>query len=276
MFSRIVSPGISSPVVIGSSVVAMALRTLALATVPRDDAPWTARSARRGRDARCRGARRLRLSSSSSSSSASSSANSSTSTATQPASSSASTAASLPTQTAQNGFEGVPIEPGQDLGPRSTDSAPVDGIQCGSREQLFYHIHTHLLVFVNGVPRSLPGGIGIPGSTIEQSTEGPVAAGGKCIYWLHTHAPDGIIHVESPARRMYTLGNFFDEWRQPLSSTQVATAKGPVSVVVDGKAWTKSPRAIPLLPHLVIQISVGQPVTPVSVSGALLDRADQG
>ena len=28
--------------------------------------------------------------------------------------------------------------------------------------------------------------------------------------WLHTHAADGIVHIESPVDRTYTLGNFFD------------------------------------------------------------------
>ncbi len=163
----------------------------------------------------------------------------------------------------QTGFEGVPIESGPALAPAgTTQTGKIDGIVCGPIEQLAYHIHSHLLVYVNGSPRALPGGIGIPGSQVEQSTEGPVAAGGKCIYWLHTHAPDGIIHVESPTERVYTLGEFFDEWHQPLSSSQVAAATGTVSAFVDGKPWTKSPRGIPLLPHAVIQLSVGDPVVP--------------
>ena len=69
-------------------------------------------------------------------------------------------------------------------------------------------------------------GIGIPGSEVQQTSEGPVAVGGKCIYWLHTHAPDGVIHIESPFERVYTLGNLFDIWHQPLSKRQVGDAKG--------------------------------------------------
>ncbi|HUO74682.1 MAG TPA: hypothetical protein VMU39_28185 [Solirubrobacteraceae bacterium] len=165
--------------------------------------------------------------------------------------------------TAQIGFENVPIEQGADIAPASsTQTGAVDGITCGPTEQLAYHIHAHLLVYVNGQPRALPGGIGIPGSVVEQSSEGPVAAGGQCIYWLHTHAPDGVIHIESPTRRIYTLGNFFDEWHQPLSATQVGTATGTVTAFVNGKAWTKSLRTIPLEPHAVIQLSVGDPVVP--------------
>jgi len=168
-----------------------------------------------------------------------------------------------PASQTQMGFEGVPIEPGPELASAGTTGRkPVDGIKCAPSEQLAYHIHVHLAVYDNGGPRSLPGGIGIPGSQIVQTSQGPVAAGGHCIYWLHTHAPDGIIHVESPTFRVYTLGQFFNIWRQPLSSNQVAGAKGPVSVLVNGKPWTKNPRSIPLIPHYVIQMSVGDPVVP--------------
>jgi hypothetical protein len=157
----------------------------------------------------------------------------------------------------------MPIEQGSSIAPASsTGTKPVDGITCGLKEQLAYHIHAHLLVFANGQPRALPGGIGIPGSQVVQSTEGPVASGGHCIYWLHTHAPDGVIHVESPTKRIYTLGNFFDIWRQPLSRTQVGDIKGTISAFVNGKPWTKDVRSIPLLPHAVIQFNVGEPPVP--------------
>jgi hypothetical protein len=161
------------------------------------------------------------------------------------------------------GFEGVAIEQGPDLAPAdTTQTGPVDGIQCGATEQLEYHIHAHLAVYLNGTPRAVPGGIGIPGSMVEESSEGPVAAGGECIYWLHTHAPDGVIHIESPTRRIYSLGNFFDIWHQPLSTGRVGNAAGRVTALVDGKRWKQDPRAIPLLPHAVIQLDVGAPTPP--------------
>jgi hypothetical protein len=175
-------------------------------------------------------------------------------------------AASTTSQTsgkAKIGFEGVPIEQGALLAsPGTTETGTVNGITCGPTEQLAYHIHAHLLVYVNGQARALPGGIGIPGSQVVSSPQGPVAAGGECIYWLHTHAPDGVIHIESPTKRIYTLGDFFDEWHQPLSSSEVAGAKGKVTATVNGKSWTKDPRSIPLDPHAVIQLSVGSPVAP--------------
>jgi hypothetical protein len=161
----------------------------------------------------------------------------------------------------QLGFEGIPIQNGAAVAPASTtQTGTVNGIQCGSKEELAYHIHAHLAVFDNGQARSVPGGIGIPGSQVVQTTEGPVASGGQCIYWLHTHAPDGVIHIESPTQRIYSLGDFFDEWHQPLSATQVGDVMGKVSAIVNGKPWTKSIRAIPLNPHQVIQLNVGSPV----------------
>jgi hypothetical protein len=171
------------------------------------------------------------------------------------------------------GFEGVPLEHGSDLAPGTSRAAPVDGIQCGLTEQLAYHIHAHLSVYVSGQQRAIPAGVGIAGAVVQPSPQGPVVGQGKCIYWLHTHTTDGIVHIESPIRRIYTLGNFFDVWGQPLSANQVGPAKGKVTAFVNGKAWTKDPRLIPLEPHAVIQLDVGAPATPfqpVSFAGTQL------
>jgi hypothetical protein len=161
-------------------------------------------------------------------------------------------------------FEKVPLEHGAEIAPASsTRRAAVDGIHCAPLEQLAYHIHAHLLVYDDGKPRSLPGGIGIPGSKVlDDPGYGPVALGGHCYYWLHTHAPDGVIHIESPTQRIYTLGAFFDEWHQPLTSTRIGTIAGRQTWTVNGKRWRKSPRAIPLEPHTDIQLSVGKPIEP--------------
>ena len=163
------------------------------------------------------------------------------------------------------GPEGIPLEPGQSLAAASstTPAGIVDGISCAPVEQLAYHIHTHFQVYVDGQPRSLPGGIGLLDPVVAQNTPvGPFYGASQCYYWLHTHTSDGIIHVESPTARIYTLGNFFDEWRQPLSSVQVAGAHGKVTAFIDGSAWRKSPRMLPLLAHAVIQLDIGSPVVP--------------
>jgi hypothetical protein len=140
---------------------------------------------------------------------------------------------------------------------------PVDGITCDTQEQVAYHIHAHLAIFVNGVQRIVPEGIGIaPPRQEEQSSEGPFVVAGSCFYWLHSHTPDGVIHIESPDQRVYTLGQYFDEWRQPLSATQVGPAPGKITAFVDGRPYSGDPRAIALLPHRQIQLDVGTPVVP--------------
>jgi len=173
------------------------------------------------------------------------------------------------------GPEGIPLEKGPQLAPAgtTTQGATVDGVHCEAQEQVVYHIHAHLQVYVDGKPRALPAAIGMVGPVSEQTPYGPFYGAEQCYYFLHTHASDGIIHIESPSVRIYTLGNFFDEWNQPLSGAQVAGDKGKVTAFVNGKPWTKDPRAIPLVPHASIQLDVGSPVVPareISWSGTNL------
>jgi hypothetical protein len=135
---------------------------------------------------------------------------------------------------------------------------PVDGISCETSEQVVYHIHAHLAVYTNGKARIIPEGIGIvPPTQVVQASAGPFVVAGKCFYWLHSHTADGIIHVESPSQRVYTLGNYFDIWNQPLSATQVGPAHGQVTGYVDGQPFPGDPRSIPLNAHTLIQLDVG-------------------
>jgi len=134
----------------------------------------------------------------------------------------------------------------------------VDGISCDTSEQVVYHIHAHLAVYTNGKLRIIPEGIGIvPPTQVVQTSAGAFVVSGKCFYWLHSHTADGIIHVESPSQRVYTLGNYFDIWNQPLSTTQVGPEHGAVTAFVDGQSFTGDPRSIPLNAHSVIQLDVG-------------------
>jgi hypothetical protein len=201
--------------------------------------------------------------------SSSSSTSSTSSAAASPTTSASATSATSTAQAAsqQLGPEGIPLEAGAPLAPASstTSGATLDGIQCAPLEQLAYHIHSHLQVYVNGQPRALPAAIGILGPVAQQTAYGPFYGAQQCIYWLHTHASDGVIHIESPTKRVYTLGNFFDEWHQPLSRTQVASAKGKVSAFLNGKRWNQNPRTIPLLPHASVQLDVGAPTVPAKI-----------
>jgi hypothetical protein len=160
------------------------------------------------------------------------------------------------------GPEGIVLEEGQLLAPASTAATgqAVDGIQCDASEQVAYHIHTHLTVYVNGAQRPIPAGIGIVAPVAEQTANGQFDSASRCYYWLHVHAQDGIIHVESPSTVTYTLGQFFAIWNQPLTSGQVGAAKGTVTAYVNGVRYTGNPATIPLQSHEDIQIDVGTPV----------------
>jgi hypothetical protein len=167
------------------------------------------------------------------------------------------------------GFEGPPLETGTDLAPAGAPApgGSVDGIACQSGEQLLFHTHVRLTIFVDGHERAVPAGVGIADAQTQQTAKGPVAAGGACISWLHTHTTDGIIHIQSPIQRAYTLRNFFDVWGQPLSQTQVGPASGPVTAIVNGRAWVGDPGAITLTAHAQIQLEVGSPlIAPVHIS----------
>jgi hypothetical protein len=167
------------------------------------------------------------------------------------------------------GPEGVPIPAASPLATDSTKATggKVDGISCQTNEQTIFHIHAHLTVFVNGVARQIPAGIGIPGAKAQSTPQGQFIGGGDCFYWLHTHAADGIIHIESPIHRIYTLGDFFDEWGQPLEPTQAGPVHGHVTVIYNGKAYHGNPRDVPLNAHAQIQLEVGTPlVTPTSIT----------
>ena len=169
------------------------------------------------------------------------------------------TAAPAPGST---GPENVPIPSAPVLAGTSAATAgqAVDGIGCQSSEQTVFHIHTHLTIFVNGQQRQVPAGIGIPGAVAQQTQAGPFVNSGSCFYWLHTHAADGIIHIESPVQRTYTLGEFFDEWGQPLGPGQVGQAQGKVTVIVNGQVFKGNPRDVPLGSHENLQVEVGTPL----------------
>ena len=138
----------------------------------------------------------------------------------------------------------------------------IDGVQCQTSEQAVYHIHAHLAIFANGQPRTVPLGIGIPNPQTDNSGGSPFAVSGTCFYWLHSHDTTGIMHVESPDQRVYTLGNWFDIWGEKLNASQVGSDTGTVTAYVNGQPYTGDPRQIPLTAHAVIQLDVGTGVAP--------------
>ena len=128
----------------------------------------------------------------------------------------------------------------------------IAGISCDHMEGQRLHIHQHLVIFDHGKDVPIPANVG----------QRPASS---CLYWVHTHTPDGIIHIEAPRDRTFTLGDFFAIWGQPLSRTDVASAhlaKGtPMRVWVNGKVYRRNPAAIRLNAHTDIVIEAGPPFT---------------
>ena len=127
---------------------------------------------------------------------------------------------------------------------------PVDGISCESQEVLTYHVHAHVAILRDGLPLLVPRYIGITSS---------------CIYWLHTHDDSGIIHIEAPTARNFTLKQLFDIWGYPLSANGVATYDvpgGQLTAFRDGQQWTGDPNDIELTAHTLVVLEIGKVVPP--------------
>jgi hypothetical protein len=130
----------------------------------------------------------------------------------------------------------------------SNGARVIDGIRC-QPEHLESHYHAHLELLRDGHPVQVPALIGID---LQH----------QCLYWLHTHDTTGVMHIESPDSRTYTLGQFFDVWGKPLSRTRAASLNGALKVFVGQKPVNGDPRAIVLKSHELITIEQGRTVTP--------------
>jgi hypothetical protein len=173
------------------------------------------------------------------------------------------------------GAEGIPLAQGPSLATLATAATgqKVDGIQCNTGEQTVTHVHSHLTIFINGKARVIPYGIGVPGAAAVATAHGPFVQTGSCFYWLHTHQTDGVIHIESPSTsEAFNLGQFFAEWGQPLTKTQVGPASGKLTLFFTspGKKvgiYKGDPANLPLGNHYQIQIDVGTPIVkPVDIT----------
>ena len=127
----------------------------------------------------------------------------------------------------------------------------IDGIPCETMEGTAEHTHQHLTLIVDGKVAYAPASSGINDSA-------------QCLYWLHTHSPDGIIHLESPVKHPFMLGEFLDIWRSTPSVdrsllTDVIAKQKPTQVWLNGNLYTGNPWTIPLTPQAQIAIEYGQP-----------------
>ena len=133
---------------------------------------------------------------------------------------------------------------------------PVGTFECFPTMPDTYHVHTHLSIFLDGVALAVPADIGIVGE--DTPTE--------CFYPVHTHDRSGKIHIEAAAPAMFTLGQLFAIWGQPLSPDNVAGLTGkPVAIYVTDQNGVVTQAVgnwgdLELLSHREITIQVGTAV----------------
>jgi hypothetical protein len=130
------------------------------------------------------------------------------------------------------------------------------GLPMLGAEGQVLHIHSHLDVFVDGKAVTVPAEIGIDEAKQQISP-------------LHTHDPSGVVHIESPVKADFTLGEFMTEWHVPLSKDALGPLKTgggkELHVYVNGKEQTGDPATVKLAAHEEIAIVYGSPADKVKV-----------
>ena len=125
----------------------------------------------------------------------------------------------------------------------------IDGVSCDSLEHSDFHIHAHVTMYIDGKIAPVPAQIGI-------------APDNSCLYWLHTHTSDGVVHIEAPNGLSITLKNFLDIWgdRFPqLSYPSQLSDPTAWQAYVNGKPFTGDFRTIPLQAHTLVTLAYNSP-----------------
>ncbi len=124
----------------------------------------------------------------------------------------------------------------------------ISGVECHRTEQTTYHVHSHLDVFVDGQRQQVPANIGILSSP-------------SCLFWLHTHDTDGIIHVEAPQTRNFTLGQFLNIWNQTRDPNGLfdSVSDKNATAYVNGDQFVGNYRDIQLESRKQIVLAYGEP-----------------
>ncbi|HEY5834251.1 hypothetical protein [Streptomyces sp.] len=122
------------------------------------------------------------------------------------------------------------------------------GLPMLGEEGQVLHIHSHLDVYVDGKVVTVPAEIGV--DLVKQQ-----------ISPLHTHDTSGIVHVESPVKADFTLGQFMTEWNVPISKDALGPLKTgsgkELHVYVNGKEQTGDPTSLKLGAHDEIAVVYG-------------------
>jgi len=120
---------------------------------------------------------------------------------------------------------------GAKKGLSSEEAAAAEGksnrevaMSCTTDMATEFHIHPFLTIMIDGEKRTIPTDVGI--------VDG-------CMHPLHTHDELGKLHVESPVKRDFTLGDFFAVWDKPFDKDHIldktVDAEHEIRLLVNGK-----------------------------------------
>ncbi|MDQ3865921.1 MAG: hypothetical protein M3304_03705, partial [Actinomycetota bacterium] len=122
------------------------------------------------------------------------------------------------------------------------------GLPALAQEGTALHLHQHLDLYVEGRRVVVPAGIGIDPA-------------GRFIAPIHSHDATGIIHVESPERRVFSLGQFFGVWGVRFTPRCLggycASGRKRLWVYVDGRLVRGDPPRVALTDHQEIVVALG-------------------
>jgi hypothetical protein len=122
------------------------------------------------------------------------------------------------------------------------------GLPMLGQEGQVLHIHSHLDVFVDGKAVTVPAEVGIDEARQQISP-------------LHTHDTSGVVHIESPVKKDFTLGEFMTEWNVPITKDALGPLKTgggkELRVYADGKQWSGNPADLKLAAHEEIAVVYG-------------------
>jgi hypothetical protein len=137
----------------------------------------------------------------------------------------------------------APWNPGLD---HLTDRLKPLNLSALGAEGTKIHIHQHLDIFLNGKHVTVPQSIGI--------------YDGQYLTELHTHDTSGVLHVESPTKRDFSLGDFFGVWGVRLTDKCIGgycQPQTPWRVYVNGLKYPANPAGLVLKKHQEIVIDIG-------------------
>jgi hypothetical protein len=122
-------------------------------------------------------------------------------------------------------------------------------LELPTTQGLALHLEPLLRIFVLGREIEVPNGIGI----VSRGRLAPI----------HTHDSSGIIHIESPIHRTYTLGDIFAVWGVRLTRNCIggycSDGQNRLRIFISGQEFFASPETYRLQDFEVITVAFGGP-----------------